>query len=272
MPQFFLPSQKCTSLINNYVILKSDSNVELLEDKYIPDGSAAIVFNFNAQNKFINENPKSQLPDYFIVIPNMLSIKFQSQSIFDTLVVKCKASVLSKILKIDFSEISDYAHIKANIFDGFPMYEILYDLESTEERINLFEEYLFKRFSLDKYIPDEIDNIYESIVNSGYNICLKELMTSRKINQRSFSRKFLKRVGLSSKELLRIVRVNHVWNLCRKSDKIDFLNVVYECGFFDQAHFINDFKKIIGETPRNFFKRELSQVECISGRQARIFS
>jgi AraC-like DNA-binding protein len=45
----------------------------------------------------------------------------------------------------------------------------------------------------------------------------------------------------------------------------DYQSVVFMANFHDQAHLINDFKKIIGETPKAFFSRNLDNVRVISG-------
>ena len=261
------PSPEFSSLVDYYIVMKSENGLlNEYSDKYVPDGSAALVFNFIAEKKFITENFIYQLPTHFIVIPNIRSLKFDSKSLFDTFIVKCKASVLSGMFGVSLLNNSEYPHLEANIFCGFPMYERLHKLENNEERIKLFENVLAEHFDPVNYIPDEIDKVYEKIMKSNGNIRINDLLENMNINPRSFRRKFLQRVGLSTKELLRIVRVNKIWELCKNSSEIDFNEIVYQYKFFDQAHFINDFKKILGETPRHFFGRELSQVEFISGR------
>lgn len=265
--QFYSPSDICSPLIHYYVVMKSEEGVECVSDKYIPDGSAAFVFNFIAEEKFITENAKYQLPNNFLVIPNLKSLRFDSHSMFDSIIVKCKASVVSRLFNTSLTKNSEYPHLIMDLFKDFPMFDNLNKLKSTKERINLFEKYLIANVMPLEYIPDDIDNAYEKIIKSCGDITIKNLMKSIEMNPRTFRRCFLQRVGISAKELLRIVRVNHVWELCKSSDKIDYYNIFYQCRFFDQSHFINDFKKIIGETPREFFKRELDQVEFISGRR-----
>jgi AraC-like DNA-binding protein len=38
------------------------------------------------------------------------------------------------------------------------------------------------------------------------------------------------------------------------TDEIDWGSVALECGFYDQAHFINDFKRFSGFTPEQYTK------------------
>lgn len=264
--QFYSPSPRCSALIHYYVIMKSEEGLESVSDKYIPDGTAAIVFNFISEEKFITGDEKYKLPDHFLVVPNLVSLRFESQSLFDSIIVKCKASVAARLFNTHMIRNSGFPHLNIDLFRGFPMFDTLNEFKSTEERINFFENYLIENIIPADYIPDEIDIAYDRIINSNGDIKIHNFMNDIKMNPRTFRRNFLQRVGISAKELLRIVRVNHIWGLCKDPGKINFYNIVYQSSFFDQSHFINDFKKIVGETPREFFKRELDQVEFISGR------
>jgi AraC-like DNA-binding protein len=42
--------------------------------------------------------------------------------------------------------------------------------------------------------------------------------------------------------------------------------MVFDGEYFDQSHFIKDFKMITGESPNHFFKRNLELVKVLSGK------
>ena len=46
---------------------------------------------------------------------------------------------------------------------------------------------------------------------------------------------------------------------------IDFQELIYKGNFYDQSHFIHDFKEITGESPSFFFKRDLKNLKIFSG-------
>jgi len=169
------------------------------------------------------------------------------------------------LFNISFKLETECPFIHIDLFDDFSMYESLKKLTTTKARTRLFEDYLVKNILTKDYLPDKIDMAYDRIIHSNGEIKIIDLLKQLEINPRAFRRAFVKRIGISAKELLRIVRVNHVWELRRSEELIDFNTIVYQCRFFDQSHFIKDFKKIIGETPKEFFNRELKQVKFISG-------
>jgi len=262
---FYPPSQKTSPLVRIYISMINDNNE--CTDKFVPDGNLAIVFNFFHDDKFVEGESKFKLPPYFITTPLIKSLKFNSSSLIDSLIVVCNSTVFTKLFKLKLVSSLSKPFQEVDLFYGYQLYNKLKSFETTEERVSFLDSFIEKTLFVDEYIPDEIDIIYNQIMASKGETKISILMNDIKMNSRSFRRNFMSRVGLSAKELLRIVRVNYVWSLYKNNPAIELKNVMYQCHFFDQAHFINDFKKIVGETPRDFLNRELDKVEFISGRQ-----
>jgi AraC-like DNA-binding protein len=70
------------------------------------------------------------------------------------------------------------------------------------------------------------------------------------ISQSPFEKRFRKLVGTTPKKVASIVRFNTV--LDNLSNSKSLIDICYENNFFDQAHFIKDFKQFTGDTPENF--------------------
>ncbi|MBU1096528.1 MAG: helix-turn-helix domain-containing protein [Bacteroidetes bacterium] len=261
---FFEPSPRCSPLVRFYLVLKNRDN--LCADKFIPDGNIALVFNFVNEGILIENGESYKLPPHFITVPLVNNYLLKSTSNIDSFIVICKTSILTRLFNLRLTSTAQSPFYSVDLFNGYPIMAKMRNINSSMKRIRIFEEYLNKNFFLDDYEADEIDLVYEKIMTSKGCIKISDLLTDVKMTPRSFRRYFRQRIGISAKELLRIVRVNYVWSLCKNKSYIDYYNIVYECGFFDQSHFIKDFKKIVGETPKEFFTRELSQVVFISGR------
>jgi len=62
--------------------------------------------------------------------------------------------------------------------------------------------------------------------------------------------------GASPKQFARVARIEKV--LAMRQAGSAWADIAYGCGFADQAHMINDFDAIVGETPEqvglNFFE------------------
>jgi AraC-like DNA-binding protein len=116
-------------------------------------------------------------------------------------------------------------------------------------RIQIVEQFLLsqlKDIETDKLIVEAVKLIYQS---KG-TIRIKELNEKLCISQSPFEKRFRKVVGTSPKKFASIVRFNTV--LGSLDPAITLTQLCYEHGFFDQAHFIKDFKQFTGDTPENF--------------------
>lgn len=73
------------------------------------------------------------------------------------------------------------------------------------------------------------------------------------VSQRQIERLFRAYVGLSPKKFSEIVQFKSSLDLL-KNDNLALTEVALMAGYFDQAHFINSFKKFAGISPERFLK------------------
>ena len=66
-------------------------------------------------------------------------------------------------------------------------------------------------------------------------------------------RKFISVVGMSPKQLSRIVRMQSTLKMLEQKNFASLTSLAHENGYYDQAHFIKDFKEFTGMSPKLFF-------------------
>lgn len=116
-------------------------------------------------------------------------------------------------------------------------------------RIKVVEQFLIsqlKGIETDKLVVEAVKLIYQS----NGNIRIKELNEKLSISESPFEKRFRKVVGTTAKKFASIVRFNTVLDHLNTSKSLT--EICYENNFFDQAHFIKDFKQFTGDTPENF--------------------
>jgi AraC-like DNA-binding protein len=266
IPVFRKPSNACAALVHEYIFMQSDNINDFYCDKYIPNGMIPIVVNFKSTVLVHDGDDQVRMPETFILPMKDRSSLREVSAPFDTIVSFCKASVLSAIFGVKFNCLQPKLVFDIDILNGFPDLGSLGSCPNIEKRLEKLESLLTSIQGLSSYKHDELDHLYLSILGERWNNPLKELHNSYAIHTRSLRRKFLERVGMTAKTLSRIIRINHCWNLAGRNPNIDYLDMIAYAGYYDHAHFIKDFKKIIGETPRQFLKRNLEQVHFISGK------
>lgn len=118
-------------------------------------------------------------------------------------------------------------------------------------RIKIVEQFLIsqlKDIQTDKMIVEAVKMIYKS----NGNIRIKELTEKLLISQSPFEKRFRKIVGTTAKKFASIVRFNGVLDQFNQTKTLS--EICYDNNFFDQSHFIKDFKQFTGDTPDQFKK------------------
>lgn len=232
-------------------------------DKFIPREDASLVFHFSGL-PFMEKPVFQRLHPFFIapLCPKANLLRLDEPS--DSFIVTCKPTVLSAVFNLSLAP-DPHVFVPLPEDKFYPLWKSLARLKSTEERIRYFSDFV-NSIMPQPYIPDDIDLFYNMILESEFMVPLQEIMDSFRVSERTMQRKFHKRLGVSPKTLFRIVRINHLWEKINNG-KIDYQDLVFYGNYFDQTHFIKDFKAIIGETPDSFFKRNLNIVKVLSGKK-----
>ncbi len=82
---------------------------------------------------------------------------------------------------------------------------------------------------------------------------IRELAGSQYISERQLNRLFNEYIGMSAKMFLKLVRINNTINILKYTD-YNLADNAQILGFYDQSHFIKDFKAICGVTPKSFME------------------
>jgi AraC-like DNA-binding protein len=72
------------------------------------------------------------------------------------------------------------------------------------------------------------------------------------LSRRTFERAFKHYAGFSPKLFSRLLRFENVLESYDQKDKT-LTEIAYDCGYYDQSHFIHEFKSFSGHHPRHYF-------------------
>jgi AraC-like DNA-binding protein len=131
-----------------------------------------------------------------------------------------------------------------------------------QTKIQLVDEYFNLMIESKKIERDRFDASVDYIDEKLGNISLQEVMDEYGFSSRYYQKLFIKRVGVSPKSYLRLRRMSRICHLLSTQKEIDWQDIVFEGGYFDQSHFIKDFLDFIGRNPSVYFKdnKELARL------------
>lgn len=112
------------------------------------------------------------------------------------------------------------------------------------------------------YLPSaELLLSVERLIHKHGNIPVSQLSHEVHYSQRHLNRIFLDQIGISVKTYARLVRFSHTLQQL-STGSLSFAELAQYNGYYDQSHFILDFKKLCGVTP-NLFINNMSDFSYI---------
>jgi AraC-like DNA-binding protein len=243
------PTDKLKDYIKYYVVSENDLESEY---KVFPSTGLVIGFQYKGQLSTIKEKTLSKLTSAGITgIADGYKI-FKNSADIGTILVYFTEIGFTHFSSNPANELFNLSLSLDDIFEKKSVNEVEEKLavaDTDKQRIKIVEQFLltqFKDIKTDKLIVEAVKLIYQS---KG-TIRVKELNEKLFISQSPFEKRFRKVVGTTPKKFTSIIRFNSVLDNLNETKSL--IEICYENNFFDQAHFIKDFKHFTGQTPENF--------------------
>jgi AraC-like DNA-binding protein len=125
---------------------------------------------------------------------------------------------------------------------------------SITQQLELVESYLIKKLLARPKTLDKINlvqQVMHELKQKDFFDNINTVADRYGISSRYLQKVFLQHTGLTPKLYSRINRFQNSLVLLDKKD-LTLTNIAYECGYFDQSHFIREFKTFTGFVPSGF--------------------
>jgi AraC-like DNA-binding protein len=246
------PSLELKGLIDCYWVIESEDETPI-KQKIIPDGFPELIFHYgDAYRIQIGKNWELQSK---ALVAGQIKKHFYLENSGRSGVfgIKLMPAALTHLFGLFMNELTDKV-VSIEQLNVDPLKSLAAEIkkcQSYKEMISVAENMLQSR-AKEIHIKDQvIDKIIASIFNTNGRITISELQKEFFITERQLQRLFQKYIGLSPKFYCRIIRFNYIFQIA-KEKKLSWLEVTHFSGYFDQSHFIRDFKEFTGEEPSSY--------------------
>lgn len=147
--------------------------------------------------------------------------------------------------------------------EGKELEERIMTASGNEERVQILSAYLIHK--LNRVNDDNLSmrTLITSMIHHNGLVNVGDLASHACLSVRQFERKFKEYAGFSPKLFSRIIRFQSVFNeLSGKQSKL--ADVAYACGYYDQSHFIQDFKEFSGYNPKEFLSGRTNDTTIVN--------
>ncbi|MFF2017112.1 helix-turn-helix domain-containing protein [Paenibacillus sp. NPDC058177] len=155
--------------------------------------------------------------------------------------------------------IGEFSEMEIPIQEVFPhaaeLLERVAEQTSFAGRIRAFEAFYLNHFRDGLEVPLLVKYLTEKIITLRGALNVKELAQDTGYSSRYMLKTFEKFVGVSPKLLGRIVRFQNVIYSLEHKHCDETLDRIFEMGYFDQNHFIKEFKEFSFVTPKKYIQQ-----------------
>ncbi|QOD60251.1 AraC family transcriptional regulator [Polaribacter haliotis] len=258
--KIFQPQKDLEEWVKCYWTLEGDLENTPIKNTIIPDGTMKLIFHYGETYKHHkNEKESIILPKCFLIGQLTKPYIVEPLGITGSFVVRFQPNGFLPFSTLTIKEIQNTAVPIENVFgkDGKEIGEKILNANSTIERITLIENFLLNKLVHKKTIDTIVKSTVETILNANGQFSVNELSQQNNINRRQLTRKFSSTIGLSPKQLSKTIRIQTTLKTLLNNKVKSLTDLAYENEYFDQAHFIKDFKEFTGVTPKEFYGDDL---------------
>lgn len=241
------------SLIRHIVIIEADyGNTPVrLEGNFMPSPDQAMFINLHTRlkSKKSGANNFNAVTSCTLMGAQITPFKLLVEESHKTVSIIFQPGGLNRFLDIPMTEIFDNGY-SAREVKGREIEELLdkaHDAVSLHELGNIVQSYfLGKLAQVKERLP--IDFALQHLL-ANYNTNMDQIAGMACMSTRSFERKCKERLGMTAKMYARIARFHKAYKIIETRRSLSWADLAYEVGYYDQMHFIKDFKEFSKRTP-----------------------
>lgn len=248
--QIFEPASCLDPFIKAFVVVESNGT---LVNRLLPDTSVVAAIRLQGLVHYQEENGNARLP--------VLSISGLRKSFKIAEYGKNSANILVQFKEggaAAFFDLPIHELFELNVgLDQFFKASELMLLEeqlgaakSIQSKVNVVQQFFMARVR-NRKSDLLIAHSVEKIKAARGLLSVKELSDNLYVSLDVFEKRFRKVVGTTPKQFADIVRMKALIGQGTINGQV--LESALDAGFFDQSHFIRNFKKFTGQTPKEFF-------------------
>jgi AraC-like DNA-binding protein len=241
-------------------------------DRFLPDGNAEIIIDLTEGTQFIYDNE---------TLDEIQACRFFWSSGVRTRPITIPSGNGSRILVVAFkrgraypfypmpvSELTDHVVSADLIFRRsiLELREQLLAAASIDQMFLLVETFLFgwarDRLS-SEYTSRCIEYAVSSIINQPNRLGFGQLSEQIGYSQKHFISLFKRQVGVSPKQYLKIMRFQKAVLELELGRPTDWSQFAWENGYYDQSHFIHEFRNFSGFTPGDYMQRKTDMLNYV---------
>jgi AraC-like DNA-binding protein len=218
-----------------------------------PDGCVELIFNFGSPYLLLTTTPPRALPTAVLV-----GFQKKAMPIRVDGTVKVVAARLFAwgALALLHEEVRALTNVVTGLGTGWDTLAQRLEYQVTQGRYpeasTTLQDFLIQKALVQRYDLKLVQTATKLLQHTRGQYRIDELADYCHASVRQLERGFQRVIGVSPKFFARTLRFEQAQRRLMFDAETDLTQLAYQCGFFDQAHFIKEFRAFTGKTPSEY--------------------
>ncbi len=248
------PIKKLQHLVHSFYFQSFNSDVQDNSGLIADDGCYEIML-VKEENGFLRAGSyvKYQIPKTYTIHKVEQPFGIEYPNSFNTFCIKLQPWANA----LFFSDDLPQGVIDLRIVFGEEisrLHDSIFSTSDFSRRAEIAEEFIIRQ---NMYLSSDtkfIRKVCQEIYKCNGNITVKELSGVFQISRQALNKLFYANVKHTLKKFILLIRIRASIEYKLANPDISLTSVAYMFGYSDQAHFVNNFKRLCGTTPSSFVK------------------
>lgn len=253
--------KELNSFVKCHWILNAPKEKVPVKQRIVPDGCIELIFHYGDLFRQYAENGDFILqPKCFVFGQITKPLNIEPTGVTGVFASRFHPDGFIPFSKIPLAEMTNRAVPLNLVFGDIAANRIqtkMLNAKNTLERLDAVETFLSEMLMKPESINRLVKNSVNLVLELKGQVSVVELTKQLSTERRQLERKCLSVIGLSPKQFSKIVRLQATLKMLLDQKFTNLTTLALEGGYYDQAHFIKDFKEFTGVSPRRFYSNNL---------------
>ncbi len=258
--QTFKPHSDLESLISCYWTLEVPADNDSQKQRIVPDGCIEMAFILGDDIKrYTSEDEFILQPRAMVLGQTIEPFYIEPTGYVDTFAIRFYPYGFSNFVTEPIKNLANKETPLELLFEEKIAKELeqkIIHAKNVKQRIEIIEIFLLERLNDKSTVENIVKTTVNALLSTKGNAPIKTILKDDLSKRRQLERKFAKQIGVSPKQLGKLIRLQSALKMLLNNEAESLTNIAYESEYYDQAHFIKDFKEFTGTNPKEFLGNE----------------
>lgn len=253
------PGERLSKHVECFWMLEGVPAASEAPQSILPDGSMELVFHYGDPfRRFLPDGRTEKQPRTLVAGQLLGEVRLQPTGWAGCFGIRFRPGGAWPFLACPADELTgqilDFSLLRGR--EARDLAQRIADSRAWESRCEIARQWLVAR--LNGTADHTVDAAVEAIRSAHGAVSVSSLAQQFGLSRRSLERRFRRQVGLLPKQLARVLRFQKAVQMREQAPAGGWPAIALECGYYDQAHLIRDFREFSGQTPAAFQGEEMT--------------